>query len=185
MNRIWMGRIRSKLEAEQEMGLNLTPSPTQKLRAGLGQPSRCSRHVRRAPPEDRDLSSFCFYRYLSFGKKRVQDLKIFLIRESTWFFIIYFVKLKFMTDITENQFGAALEDIQSKMEAVLEIVSGQPTREEFNKLEDKVDSLGEKADTVEMILRIQAQDTAKLNSRVDVHEVEITKLKSKFRTKLA
>jgi len=44
-------------------------------------------------------------------------------------------------DDDKNYTNVILEEIRSQMSAVLEIVSNQPTREEFNNLREEFDSL--------------------------------------------
>ena len=48
----------------------------------------------------------------------------------------------------KNYTNVILEEIRSQMSAVLEIVSNQPTREEFNNLREEFDSLKTDARTI-------------------------------------
>ena len=48
----------------------------------------------------------------------------------------------------KNYTNVILEEIRSQMSAVLEIVSNQPTREEFNNLREEFDSLKTDVNTI-------------------------------------
>lgn len=68
----------------------------------------------------------------------------------------------------EHEFGAVLESLESKMDAVLEIVAPIPGR--LDELEVKVDELVDRFSTVETILRLQAEDTRSLRGRLEEHD---------------
>ena len=65
----------------------------------------------------------------------------------------------------KNYTNVILEEIRSQMSAVLEIVSKQPTREEFNNLREEFDSL--KTD-VKIIKRVVVD-----NDKTTRHELEL------------
>lgn len=65
----------------------------------------------------------------------------------------------------KNYTNVILEEIRSQMSAVLEIVSNQPTREEFNNLREEFDSL--KTD-VKIIKRAVVD-----NDKTTQHELEL------------
>ena len=53
-----------------------------------------------------------------------------------------------MSDIDAKYVGHLLEEIRDEVRAVHEMVAGQPTRGEFERLEQKVDKLGDDMETV-------------------------------------
>ena len=66
-----------------------------------------------------------------------------------------------------------LEEIRSQMSAVLEIVSKQPTREEFNNLREEFDSL--KTD-VKIIKRVVVDNDKTTRHELELLDRRVTKL---------
>ena len=54
----------------------------------------------------------------------------------------------------KNYTNVILEEIRSQMSAILEIVSNQPTREEFNNLREEFDSLKTDVRTIKTSCRL-------------------------------
>lgn len=65
----------------------------------------------------------------------------------------------------KNYTNVILEEIRSQMSAVLEIVSNQPTREEFNNLREEFDSLKTDVRTI----KLAVVD----NDKTTQHELEL------------
>jgi hypothetical protein len=61
-----------------------------------------------------------------------------------------------------RRFSVLMEDQNSKLNAVLELVSAQPTLGDFHRLEGKVDSLGDRMDIVEAAVKDTSADVAEL-----------------------
>ena len=55
-----------------------------------------------------------------------------------------------------------LEQISSDVKAVLELVGAQPTLTDFHRLEGKVDSLGDRTDVLEAVVKDTSADVAEL-----------------------
>lgn len=72
-----------------------------------------------------------------------------------------------------NELDVVLEALESKMDAVLEIVAPLPRR--LDDLEVKVDELVDRVGAVETILRLQAEDTRSLRGRLEEHEERLDK----------
>ena len=66
----------------------------------------------------------------------------------------------------KNYTNVILEEIRSQMSAVLEIVSNQPTREEFNNLREEFDSLKTDVRTIKRAVVVD-------NDKTTRHELEL------------
>lgn len=73
----------------------------------------------------------------------------------------------------KNYTNVILEEIRSQMSAVLEIVSKQPTREEFNNLREEFDSL--KTD-VKIIKRVVVDNDKTTRHELELLDRRVTKL---------
>ena len=73
----------------------------------------------------------------------------------------------------KNYTNVILEEIRSQMSAILEIVSNQPTREEFNNLREEFDSL--KAD-VRTIKRAVVDNDKTTRHELELLDRRVTKL---------
>ena len=59
-----------------------------------------------------------------------------------------------------RRFNVLMEDQNSKLSAVLELVGAQPTLADFHRLEGKVDKLGDRMDVVEAAVKDVSHDLA-------------------------
>lgn len=76
----------------------------------------------------------------------------------------------------KNHLEIILETIQSKMDAVLEIIADQPTRGEFNAALDRIDETMSRLDTHEIILEIHSNRLDQQNSTLIKHSLNLKTL---------
>ena len=72
----------------------------------------------------------------------------------------------------KNYTNVILEEIRSQMSAVLEIVSNQPTREEFNNLREEFNNLREEFDSLKTDIRTIKRAVVD-NDKTTRHELEL------------
>jgi hypothetical protein len=65
-----------------------------------------------------------------------------------------------------NHFSVLLEDQNSKLDAVLEQLGDLPKIQDFRRLEEKVDSIDRRLETVEVAVKASNRDQAALDQRM-------------------
>jgi len=80
----------------------------------------------------------------------------------------------------QNHFEAILENIESKMDAVLKIVAAQPTRVEFNNMLARMDEMNRRTDIHELLLNIHAKDLARYDKTFKKHSLNLERLNKKL-----
>ena len=73
----------------------------------------------------------------------------------------------------KNYTNVILEEIRSQMSAILEIVSNQPTREEFNNLREEFDSLKTDVNTIK---RAVVDNDKTTRHELELFDRRVTKL---------
>lgn len=79
----------------------------------------------------------------------------------------------------QSHFEITLEDLQSKMDAVLEIVASQPTRDEFDRLEDKVDGIADDVSAIKIGMKLHSTKLTEHDRTLKKHSLNLKRLNQK------
>lgn len=79
----------------------------------------------------------------------------------------------------QNRFEMILEDMQSRIDTILEIVLSLPTREEFNKLEDKVDGIADDVSAIKVRMGLHSKKLTEHDKTLKKHSLNLKRLNQK------